>query len=101
MVLCMHSLCVRHDPTFGLVAAAGPRSAQGGVLGVRGQPGGGGGGGAGHLLGRQEHVGRQREPGHGASWLRQYQIKLRHYHYTKLAVTHSKLDMKLGRRLKG
>ena len=99
MVLCMHSLCVRHDPTFGLVAAAGPRSAQGGVLGVRGQPGGGGG--AGRLLGRQEHVGRQREPGHGASWLRHYQIKLRHYHYTKLAVTHSKLDMKLGRQLKG
>ena len=63
MTLCMHS------PTFGLVTAACPRPAQGGVLGVRAQPGGGGGGGAGRLLGRQEHVGRQREPAHGASWL--------------------------------
>ena len=63
MTLCMHS------PTFGLVTAACPRPAQGGVLGVRAQPGGGGGGGAGRLLGRQEHVGRQRESEHGASWL--------------------------------
>ena len=67
MTLCMHS------PTFILVTAAGPRPAQGGVLGVRAQPGGGGGGGggggAGRLLGRQEHVGRQRESEHGASWL--------------------------------